>query len=136
MGTGPATSVTGGNGTIIHAGTAPITLTAAGEITAEHLVTSGAVNVSSAAGTLVLHQLRNDIVTANADIVLNGQTMINPVVQSGEAKVVYSRLFRLRTAETFYEAPSVQVSLEMGGSGSVLLNGDVLWGGTSRAAPC
>ena len=99
-------------------------------------MTSGAVNVSSAAGTLVLHQLRNDIVTANADIVLNGQTMINPVVQSGEAKVVYSRLFRLRTAETFYEAPSVQVSLEMGGSGSVLLNGDVLWGGTSRAAPC
>lgn len=109
-----------------------------GEITLDGPISAGGnVTIGSAAqaGATTIW-LRNDIFTANAAIVLNGQTMINPVVQSGEAKVVYSRLFRLRTAETFCEAPSVQVSLETGGSGSVLLNGDVLWGGTSRAAPC
>ena len=54
MNAGPATSVTGGNGTMIHAGAASITLHATGDVIAEHLVTSGAVNVSSTLGSVTL----------------------------------------------------------------------------------
>ena len=48
--------MTGGNGTVIHAGTAPITLAATGDVTAEHLVTTGAVTVTSAAGTVTFNR--------------------------------------------------------------------------------
>jgi filamentous hemagglutinin family protein len=56
MNAGPAISVTGGSGTVIHAGAAPITLRADGNVTAEHLVTSGPVTVSSALGNVILNR--------------------------------------------------------------------------------
>ena len=52
MNAGPAVALTGGNGTVIHAGSAAITVSAAGDVATEHLVTSGAVKVTSDLGTV------------------------------------------------------------------------------------
>jgi filamentous hemagglutinin family protein len=55
MNAGPASSVTGGQGTLIYAGNAPITLASTGSVIAEHLVTTGAVSVVSG-GAVVLQR--------------------------------------------------------------------------------
>jgi len=158
MNAGPASSATGGNGVLVHAGSAPITLSAAGDVIAQHLSTSGAVTIETTspgrtitiggrifAGDRVLVGapgrkdttsilLRSDILTANADIELNGRTWIDPLVQPGGANVYYSELFRLRTAARYYENPFVQVAVQTTGTGSVRFNGDALWGGRGEAA--
>jgi filamentous hemagglutinin family protein len=56
MGLGPASSVTGGAGTLIHAGSAPITLEASGNIAVEHLVTAGEVRVRSTGGSVAFRR--------------------------------------------------------------------------------
>jgi hypothetical protein len=57
MNAGPPTSLSGGNGTVIHSGAAPITLTAAGDVTAQYLVTSAAVTVASAGSVRLNREL-------------------------------------------------------------------------------
>jgi filamentous hemagglutinin family protein len=202
MNAGPSDSVTGGNGAVIHTGDAGITLVAAGDVTAQHLVTAGAVQIESTAGAARLTRdlggprgegigslriaaatsaelngvnaagtvfvatsradgaitlagpvaatanitigdaslaqatsirLRSDLYTEQADIVLNGRTWIDPIVQPEAANVGYSNLFRLAGPPRYYENPLVQVAVRTSGAGAVRFNGDVLWGGGDEA---
>jgi filamentous hemagglutinin family protein len=88
MGPGGAGSLTGGNGTVVHAGAAPITLAASGSITAEHLVTTGAVSATSTAGTVTVNRdlggtvgagIASLNVAAGRDVLLNGVNVVGPV---------------------------------------------------------
>jgi filamentous hemagglutinin family protein len=154
MNAGPATSASGGNGVLLSAGNAPITLTAAGDVAARYLASGGAVTIETttpgrtitlggqilAGGnvrvgapglkTTTSIRLRHDVLAENGDIAFNGRTWIDPIVQPGGANVSYSNLFRLSTPR-YYENPLVQVAVQTTGGGSVRFDGDVLWGGAA-----
>lgn len=100
-------------------------ITLAGPVVARGAVTIGNTDLAEVTNI----RLRNDIHTSNADIVLNGRTWVDPIVQPGDTNVSFSNLFRLSGPPLFYEVPVVQVSLQTDGSGNVRFNGDILWGG-------
>jgi filamentous hemagglutinin family protein len=56
MSGGPEMPATGRDGTMIHAGTAPITLSAVGNLTTAYLVTTGPVTLTSVAGNVSLNR--------------------------------------------------------------------------------
>lgn len=53
---GPGSQATGNQGALVFAGTQPITIAASGTISAQHLITSGAVRLESTTGTVQLNQ--------------------------------------------------------------------------------
>ena len=145
----PGTPITQGQGTVIHTGKAEISLEAAGDITAQHLITTDRVSVrSTTGGTITLAgpivargdviigdrnqaggttiRLQNDIHTQNADVELNGTTLVNP--RPGERGLDFlSKQPLLATRDdTYYENPFVQVSVQTTGAGNVHFRGDVL----------
>ena len=150
MASGPGTSITGGQGTVIHTGKAPIRLQAAGDVTAQHLLSSDEVSVTSTGGgkitlsgaivaegkvtigdkdraSTTLIRLENDIHTRNADVEFNGTTLVNP--RPGERGLGFLSLTPLlaRQDGRYYENPFVQVTVQTTGAGNVLFRGDVLW---------
>jgi filamentous hemagglutinin family protein len=147
---GPSTSVTGGQGTVIATGKAEITLKAVGDVTAQHLIATDQVSVTSTgggtitlagpivargnvtigdkdrAGTTII-RLQNDVHTQNGDVELNGTTLVNPA--PGERGLGFLSLKPLlaKNDGLYYDNPFVQVSVQTTGAGNVLFRGDVLW---------
>ena len=150
MGTGPATSVTEGQGTVIATGKAKITLKATGDVTAQHLIATDQVSVTSTAGgTITLAgpivargnvtigdkdragtttiRLQNDIHTQNGDVELNGTALVNPAPGERGLGFLSTKPLLAKNDGLYYDNPLVQVSVQTTGAGNVLFRGDVLW---------
>ena len=151
MGPGRPESVMHGDGTLISAGAGSIKLTALGNITAQHLATTGTVTVEvlNPGGTITLERpivasgkvtighadyrtattirLRSHIEAGEADIDLNGRTWIDPLVRAGNVSMSATP-FTTPDGAKLWENVVPYVAVQTDGSGKIRFRGDVLWG--------